>query len=177
MKKSVRYIIIAIIIVIIIGVSAFAAFLLNQANNANNQQPPVTETKSQEAQEADKKADEAEKQAFEGDVDGGVASLDEAIKSTNDSQAKARYYSQKALLLYNDKKLEAALESAKAAFDNDQNAGSAAFVGQIARELGDKTTAIDYYRKAAELVDASGSPMAEKDRQYYNNVITELEAS
>jgi predicted negative regulator of RcsB-dependent stress response len=107
---------------------------------------------------------------------GGVAALDQAIGETSDSHAKFLFYSQKALLLYNDKKLSQALVAAKAAFDNEQNDDAAAFVGQIAREMGDKATAIDYYKKAESLVDTTGSPMGEKDKKYYASVVTEMES-
>jgi tetratricopeptide (TPR) repeat protein len=178
MKKSVRYAIIAAIIVVIIGVSAFAAFLMNKASETADQQQdrPTPQEESPATREAEKKAADADKLAAGGNVTEGVATLDRAISETNDSHSKFLFYSQKAILLYNDKKLPEALVAAKAAFDAEQNDDAAAFVGQIAREIGDKATAIDYYKKAQALVDASGSPMAEKDKKYYASVVAELES-
>jgi tetratricopeptide (TPR) repeat protein len=177
MKKSVRYAIIGTIIVIIIGVSAFAAFLMSQSNKLTEQQQnkPTPQEESPATREAEKKAADADKLAAGGKVTEGVAALDRAISETDDSHAKFLYYSQKALLLYNDKKLAEALVAAKAAFNTEQNDDAAAFVGQIAREMGDKAMAIEYYKKAQALVDASGSPMAEKDKKYYASVVAELE--
>lgn len=177
MKKSVRYIIIAAIIIVIIGVSALAAFLVSQSNKPTEQQNTETPREETSAErEAEKKAADADKLAAGGNIMGGVAALDQAIGETSDSHAKFLFYSQKALLLYNDKKLDLALVAAKAAFDNEQNDDAAAFVGQIAREKGDRATAIDYYKKAEAAVDLTGSPMGEKDKQYYARIVAELES-
>jgi len=177
MKKPVRYIIIAAIIVVIAGVSAVAAFFMSQTNKPADQQNTEAPREQTPAErEANRKTADADKKAANGDVMGGVASLDEAISETTDSHSKFLLYSQKAILLYNDKKLDQALVAAKAAFDAEQNDDAAAFVGQIAREMGDKPTAIDYYKKAESLVDTTGSPMGEKDRQYYASIVAELES-
>jgi tetratricopeptide (TPR) repeat protein len=178
MKQYVRYIIIAGIVVVVVCVSsAVAIFLSNKATNDNAaRQDKAASGKSAATKQAETKADEADKLAYSGDVQGSVAALDEAIKNTTDAHAKFIYYSQKALILFNENKLDEAMVSAKLAFELEKKQDAAAFVGQIARAKGDKPTAIEYYKKAIELVDASGSPMAEKDKKYYQGIVTQLES-
>jgi tetratricopeptide (TPR) repeat protein len=177
MKQYLRYIIIAGIIILVVSVgSAAAIFLSNQAANNNTIEQKESEgTKDAATKQAEKKADEADKLAYGGDVQGSVAALDEAIKNTNDAHSKFIYYSQKALILFNENKLDEALTAAKQAFELEKKQDAAAFVGQIARQKGDRATAIEYYKKAIELVDVNGSPMAEKDKKYYQGIVNELE--
>lgn len=178
MKPYLRYIIIAVIIVVVVGMSsAVAIFLSNQSvNNSNTAKQDGSNSASQDpkTKQAQSKASDADKLANAGNVNGSVAALDEAIKNTNDTHSKFIYYSQKALILYNNKQLDEALVAAKKAFELEQKQDAAAFVGQIARDKGDKPTAIEYYKKAIELVDANGSPMAEKDKKYYQDIVTAL---
>ncbi len=177
MKPYLRYIMIAAIIVVVVGVSsAVAIFLSNQSVNNTTQQKGAEDGKSAQTKQAETKVSEADKIAYGGDVQGGIAKLDEAIKNTSDSHAKFLYLSQKALLLFNDKKLDAALVVAKEAFSLEQEQDAAAFIGQIARQKGDKVMALEYYKKALELVDVNESPMAEKDKKYYQEIINELES-
>jgi tetratricopeptide (TPR) repeat protein len=180
MKPYLRYIIIAAIIIVIVGVSSAVAIILsNQSvtNDANNKKDTSSDqAQSPQTKQAQTKANDAEKIAYSGNVNGSVAALDEAIKNTNDNHSKFIYYSQKALILYNNKQLDEALIAAKKAFELEQKQDAAAFVGQIARDKGDKATAIEYYKKAIELVDTGGSPMAEKDKKYYQDIVTTLES-
>jgi tetratricopeptide (TPR) repeat protein len=125
---------------------------------------------------AETKAKEADKLAYEGNVDAGVKVLDQAISNTTVDSEKATYYSQKATLLYNDKKLDTAIADAIKAFELDKNSGNAAFVGQIALEKGDKDTASKYYKLAIDLIDKE-SPFWDEDTAYYQGIIQDIEGS
>jgi len=177
MKKYLRYIILGgIIVVIVCASSAVAVWLSFRNSSDSNKQDKSQSSQSSQSKQVTSDNNEADKLAYDGDVQGGVAVLDNAIKHSTDSHAKFQYYSQKALLLFNNNKLSDALVAAKQAFDQEQTKDGAAFVGQIARQLGDRPTAIDYYKKAINLVDTSGSPMGEKDKKYYASIVADLEA-
>jgi tetratricopeptide (TPR) repeat protein len=177
MKKYLRYIIIAGSVIVVVCVSsAVAIFLSNRSSELSTEQQKAAEqAKNTQTKQAETKANDADKLAYSGDVAGSITKLDEAIKNTTDSHEKFILLSQKALILFNDNKLDEALAAAKQAFDVEKTQDGAAFIGQIARQKKDKTTAIEYYKKAIELVDANGSPMAEKDKAYYQGIVTELE--
>jgi len=123
--------------------------------------------------EAEKSAGEADKKAYEGDVEGATKDLDEQIKNTDDPEEKFVFQSQKATLLLNDGKKDQALSAAIDAHKTVQGPGSAAFVGQIAEEQGNKDLAREYYQKALDLIDDE-SPFAQSDRDYYQSKLTEL---
>ncbi|HET6746567.1 MAG TPA: hypothetical protein VFH06_00495 [Candidatus Saccharimonadales bacterium] len=177
MKKYLRYIILGgIIVVVVCASSAIAVWLSFRNSSESNQQSAKQQEATQESKQVENNTTEADKLAYGGDVQGGVEVLDNAIKNSADSHAKFQYYSQKALLLFNNNKLSEALVAAKQAFEQEQTKDGAAFVGQIARQLGDRATAIDYYKKAINLVDTSSSPMGEKDKKYYTSIVTDLEA-
>src|SRR6266496_2095878 len=153
MKKYLRYIIIAgIVVVVVCASSAIAVSLSFRNSQTSNQQQGSTSSSDTQSKQTTVKTNEADKLAADGDVQGGITVLDEAIKNSSDSHAKFLYLSQKALLLFNNNKLDDALVTAKLAFDQEQTQGGAAFVGQIARQKGDRATAIDYYKKAINLV-------------------------
>ncbi len=123
----------------------------------------------------EKRSDEADKLAFEGDVGGGVKKLDEAIDGAGTSYEKYAFYSRKATLLFNEKDYVGALEAAKKAYDLRQTSDSAAFVGQIYKAKNDTKNALDFYKKARDLVDPA-SPGSDEDKQYYGEIVAQLEA-
>lgn len=175
MKKHLRYSIFAAIIIVVVGASAAAAILLSPRNDSSVKKTNEKTPTAQQAHPAEQKADEASKLAYAGDVQAGVDVLDAAIKGSSDTHAKFIYYSQKAILLFNNKNLDGALLAAKQAFELEQAVDSAAFVGQIARAKGDRATALDYYKKALALVDVEGNPMGQRDKEYYTGIVAELE--
>lgn len=173
-KPNKKQLIFAAIIVAVIAVSGTAAFLVTR------QQTPVTPATDEtgktveELPAVEKKADEAIKQAYEGDVAGGAAALDKAIDDTNDSNEKYIFYSRKATLLYNGGDIAGALTAALKAYELNKISDSAALVGQFSRESGNTAQAIEYYKKAASLVDKS-DPLWDEDEAYYKSVVAELE--
>lgn len=176
MKNRKRLIIFVIIIIVIIGASAATAIFLSQRNSSNDPQEDNKQTTATlERLPSEKKADEADKLARDGDVEGGARQLDEAIENTDDSYEKFVYYSRKATLLYNHGDLAGALDAALKAYELEKTSDSAAFVGQIAREKGDRAMALDYYKKAIPLIDPN-DPFAGGDKVYYEGIISEIEA-
>jgi tetratricopeptide (TPR) repeat protein len=176
MIKKRRIIILAIIVVIAIGASATAAILLSQQQNkssSNDGSKQGGESSIPAEKPAEKTADSADKSAFEGDVQGGVKQLDEAIKNTSDSEEQYIYYSRKATLLLNHNILPDALEAAKKAYELRNSSDSAALVGQVAQAQGNTALAIEYYKKAIEHLDTS-DPFADEDRAYYQGLVTQL---
>jgi len=182
-KLPKKYIIFAGIALVVVGASGAIAFYLSQQqamvsnNNSSagqNNNSSNSDTSTNAAIES--KTNEADKLAYEGDVDAGVKVLDQAINNTTVSSEKATYYSQKATLLYNDKKLDIAIAEAIKAFELEKNSSNAAFVGQIALEKGDKATALKYYKLAIELIDKE-SPFWDEDTEYYQSIIQDIEGS
>ncbi|MDN5275298.1 MAG: hypothetical protein JWP06_1199 [Candidatus Saccharibacteria bacterium] len=169
-KKQILFI---VIIIVVLGMSALAAVLFSQYQASI--QPVVTKAPVLSPKKAivQQKADEATKQAYEGDVAGGAAKLDEAIKNTNDSSEKGSYYSSKATLLYNSQDLAGALVAALKAYELLKTSDSAALVGQFSKESGNTAQAIEYYKKAVQNINKT-DPYSNEDVVYYNSVIKEL---
>lgn len=175
MKRSQKIITVVVILVVLAGAAAGVAFWLSQPKQQTQEQATNGDAgQSSVEAPAEKKAKAAEKLANTGDVKAGTKALDDAIKNTQDSHDKFVYYSRKATILLNDNKLDDALVAAKQAFDIEQGSVSAALVGQIAQQNGDTKTALEYYKKAVQLIDAS-DPMADEDKKFYNAQISKLE--
>jgi len=176
-KNPKRIIIFAAVILVVIGISATAALILSQPKSSDTSSSGQDGQPAQklERKPSEKKADSADKLALEGNVEGGVKELDDAIQNTDSDDDKFVYYTRKATLLYNSGDLEAAFAPAVSAYQIKETSDSAAFVGQIAREKGDRATALDYYRKAISHIDPS-KPLADEDKKYYESVVAELEA-
>lgn len=174
-----RIIILGTIVVIVIGASAALAIFISMQQNksssngnggtSQNGNSPVPFQKKP----AEKTADAAEKTAFEGNVQGGVKQLDDAIANTSDDEELYIFYSRKATLLLNNNMLPEALDAAKKAYELHNSSDSAALVGQIAQAQGDKALAIEYYQKAIKHIDTS-DPFADEDKKYYESTLTEL---
>lgn len=177
LKNPKRIIIFAGVILVIIGISIATALILSQQKSSNSPQEGASEQKPAklERKPSEKKADSADKLALEGDVEGGVKELDDAIKNTDDNSDKFIYYSRKATLLYNHGDLNGALSAAISAYQLEETSDSAAFVGQIARDKGDIATARDYYQKAITHINPD-SPFADEDKKYYESIIAEMGA-
>lgn len=175
MSKRRRIILFAIIIVVVAGAAAGTALFLSWQHSSTNQpssnnNTPTTPVK----QPAEQKSDAADKLAADGNLKGGVKAYDEAIKNTKDPHEQFTYYSNKATLLYNNHDLAGALTAAQAAYNLEKMPDSAAFVGQIAREQGNASLALEYYKKALGLIDNS-DPFAKQDKTYYQGIINDLQ--
>ena len=171
MKKHKKTIIFIGIIIVVIGVSAGVAIFLSNMRNKADTSDDVTGISRLPSEE---KADAADKVALENDVATGVKEFDKAIEGTSDSHEKFVLYSRKATLLFNNSDFDGALTAATAAYNLEKTSDSAAFVGQIAHTKGDKVVALEYYKKAKELIDAT-DPFAKQDGDYYDSIIAELE--
>ncbi|HEX6416196.1 MAG TPA: hypothetical protein VFZ62_01610 [Candidatus Saccharimonadales bacterium] len=176
-KNPKRLIILAIIVIVIIIAGTATALILSQPKSSDTSSSGQNgqQTKQLERKPSEKKADSADKLALEGNVEGGVKELDAAIRDTDSDEDKFVYYSRKATLLYNNGDLAGALPPAVSAYQLKETSDSAAFVGQIAREKGDRPMALDYYRKAIQHIDPS-KPLAAEDKKYYESVVADLEA-
>jgi tetratricopeptide (TPR) repeat protein len=115
----------------------------------------------------------AEQQASDSNLKGAIETYDGAINSASDNETKASFYGNKATLLFNNQDYDGALEAAQQAYNLDNTSNYAAFVGQIARAKGDIAMALEYYKKARDLIDPEG-PMAKFDEEYYTSLISEL---
>lgn len=173
-----RIIILGIIVAIVVGASIVTAIILSQQQNKSssgdtNGTPQSSGVTPTQKKPSEKTADAAEKAAFEGDVQGGVKQLDDAIENTSDKSDLYIYYSRKATLLLNNNMLAEALDAAKKAYDVRNSSDSAALVGQVARQQGNKALAIEYYKKAIEHIDTT-DPFSDEDTTYYQDTIKEL---
>lgn len=172
MKKHKKKIIFIGIIVIVIGVSAGAAIFFSNMQNKTSDDPNSATGISRLPSE--EKADAADKAALENDLATGVKEFDKALESTSDAHEKFILLSRKATLLFNNNDLDGALVAATDAYELEKTSDSAAFVGQVAHAKGDKVKALEYYKKAKELIDGS-DPFAQEDGEYYDSIILELE--
>lgn len=168
--KSRRTLIFVSIAIVVAVLAAGAALIISQLQNKQSNQDT-----QQAVTAAEQSSIDADKMAFEGDVSDGVKAYDDAISKSSDNEALFTLYGRKATLLYNDGQFDSALEAAKKSYDLKQVPSAAAFIGQIARDKGDKAMALEYYKKARELI-APDDPLAEQDKAYYTAVIKEIEA-
>jgi tetratricopeptide (TPR) repeat protein len=180
MSQKRRIIILGSIVVVVIGASIAAAIyfsqLQNKSSSSNNSSDGTSGDKGStlpQQKPAEKTADAADKTAYEGDVKGGVKQLDDAISNTSDNEELYIFYSRKATLLINNNMLADALVAAKKAYELHISSDSAALVGQIAQQQGDKTLSIEYYKKAIEHIDKN-DPFADEDKTYYQQTITDM---
>jgi tetratricopeptide (TPR) repeat protein len=180
MSKKRQLIIFAIVIVVLVGVSAGAAvwfsnYQVSKTNqSSNNSGGDKNQGSPMQATPAEKTADDADQLAYKGDVQAGVQKLDDAIKNTSDNQELFTFYSRKATLLLNNNDLPGALEAAKKAYAISPGSESGALVAQIAEQMGDKATAVEYYQNAIDHIDKT-DPYAKSDTEYYQSKIHELQ--
>ncbi|HSW78381.1 MAG TPA: hypothetical protein VLG36_06335 [Candidatus Chromulinivoraceae bacterium] len=179
MKKSRRLIIFAIIIVVVIALAAGAAILWSnyQISKSNSQKNGNGSNSSQSTttpqQVAQQTTDAADKLAYEGNVQSGVQKLNDAIKGATNTQEQFLYYSDLATLLLNNNQLPDALAAAKSAYELNKVSGSAALVGQIANQMGDKVTAATYYQYAIDHIDPTDTYGA-SDKADYQSILNSL---
>lgn len=180
MNKPRNLIIIAIVLVVLIAGGSLAAIIWSnyQASHTNNANGSTTNANNAQATTpqaaAQATADNAEKLSANGNLQAGVAELNTAIKNTTDTSQQYIYYSQLATILLNNNELASALDAGKKAYSLNQTSGSAALVGQIAVQMGDKQTAIEYYTNAINHIDQSDM-YAQEDKAYYQGIITNLQ--
>jgi len=173
MKNKRRVIIFIIIIVIVVGIGVATALILS--NSAKPKSSTSTSEQSNTSQQqVTQTTNSAAKQAYSGDVNGGVQQLNDAIKNTNDTHQKFVYYSNIATILFNNKDYTGALDAATKAFAIEQTSDMAAFIGQIERAKGDNQSSITYYNKAIQLIDPNNNPTAKNDKAYYTLMITQM---
>lgn len=181
MKKPRNLVIVAgVVLVVIVGgsiaVIAWSNYQTSHSGNTNQSGNSSSSSKSSSTPQAiaQKTTDDAEKQAYNGNLQGGVQELNNAIQSTSDTSQKFMYYSQLATLLLNNNQLPSALDAAKKAYGLNQVTDSAALVGQIAAQMGDKPTAIQYYTDAINHIDPNDT-YAQSDKTYYQGIISGLQ--
>lgn len=174
-KPQKKQIIFGLIIVVAVGLCVTAAVLFSQYQaSIRPSDSKGTEASSSQKPLVERRADDATQKAYEGDVAGGAAEIDQAVKDTNDSNEKYILYSHKATLLYNGQDIPGALAAALKAYEFKKSSDSAALVGQFSKESGNKSQAVEYYKKAIELVDKS-DPYWDEDTEYYKSLVKEIE--
>ena len=166
---------------VIIVLSSVAAIWWSNYQTSRNTQTTNGSKSGQPAaqfqeQPAEKTADNADKLAYDGNVQGGINELNNAIKNTTDKNELFTYYSRKATLLLNNNMLSDALVAAKQAYQIDQMSESASLVAQIAEQMGDKATAIEYYQNAIDHIDPT-DVYAKSDKDYYTTKIAQLKGT
>lgn len=178
MKKSQQLVIFIIAIVVVaIGAAAAAIFLTKSNAPVSKVQsnPTPSQTTSSQQAATSKTVNDATKLAYDGNLQAGVQKLSDAIKGTTDTQQQFIYYSQLATLLLNANQLPAALDAAKKAYSLNAVSDSAALVGQIAQQMGDTATAVEYYKDAISHIDPNDNPYAKTDKDYYQGIIDGLQ--
>lgn len=182
MKKPRNLIIIAIVILVLIVAGSIAVIWWSNYKTAHPNSTSNTSGNSGSSgqlgavtpvQAAQQTANDAQKIAYTSGVPAGVKALNDAIQNTTDTSQQFIYYEQLATILFNNNQLTDAITAAKKAYSLNQTSDSAAFVGQIAQQMGDKQTAIQYYQYAVDRIDKNDI-YAQSDKTYYQGIITSL---
>jgi len=174
MKNKRQVIIFVGIIIVVIGIGIAVALMLSNSAKPTSTTTSQGTTSATKQQVTTQTTNNATKKADSGDVSGGVQQLNDAIKNTSDTHEKFVYYSNIATILFNNKDYVGALDAATKAFAIEQTSDMAAFIGQIERTKGDNASAITYYNKAIQLIDATNNPTAKNDKAYYTLMISQM---
>lgn len=116
---------------------------------------------------------DADQAIGQGNLEEGVAKLDDEIDRVDDSSEKATLMASKAEAYFNSERYDDALEAALEAERTDSTSSINYLIAQIYEVKEENAKAAEYYRIAAEKIDNS-NPMAEQDRQYYELRANEL---
>lgn len=132
-------------------------------NTSDAKISPETTRISQQAQDA----------YVKGSFSGAVKQYDNALKNTSlTTEDRGDLLKGKATLYFNDNKLEDALAIAKEADNTAPTRFTAALIGDIYRDLGDKTNAVSYYNRAIERITMDGyGDLPFNDKDYYETRI------
>jgi tetratricopeptide (TPR) repeat protein len=110
---------------------------------------------------------EAQKLAFTGDVEGSNKKLQEALNKTDvTSDEKVEIYIQQAVNLSNQKQYQKAWDILKQAEALKQTFTISHLIGEQAEALGDKQTAIQYYKKTLTQLDTKAIGYQSNKRTY-----------
>lgn len=116
----------------------------------------------------------AQNQVVSGDFNGAHATIDNALKTANLSdQEKYSLYSSQAAAYYSEKKYQPALDNYKLAVAIKATQEMYNNMARLAEQLGDKTSAIDYYKKAIALIPKD-NPVGGADKDAYEARIKAL---
>jgi tetratricopeptide (TPR) repeat protein len=117
----------------------------------------------------------AETAESKGDVPGAIAVYDEALAQTEDKAMKSEVYLKKALVYSNADDLQASITEAEQAHANNQSSlAPVTLLALLYEDVGNFSKAADYYRKAADLIDADS--LIPTDKEYYLENAVRLEA-
>lgn len=110
-----------------------------------------------------------------GNLDQATKVIDQSIQQTDVPAEKAELYRTKATMLSGSRPQEA-IEAAESAATLDSSYAAYELAGQLHRQLGNTTEAIDYFSRALEAYDQlppseEGGPMS---REYYVEILEEL---
>lgn len=119
-------------------------------------------------------SEQADAAAFNGNYKVGQSLLDVAIGKTANKAEKAKLYEDKSLIAYNHKQYNDALVAARQAEELYPTRGSAISVATSAEALGDKKTAIEYYRKVLERTTKEARDLDAESYEYYENKLKVL---
>lgn len=118
-------------------------------------------------------AQKADVAAFSGNYAGGMKILDDVIMYERDPAQRAKLYLDKSLIAYNHSKPQESLSYAQEAERAAPNVMSAIAIASAAEALGDKTLAMEMYKKVLERYGSEGGAVPD-DLEYYQGKIDEL---
>ena len=166
-RKAILIIVLGLLLMAVLGFGMWWYFTMVQ-----KQTDQATDDFSRE-QQLEGISSEADQKAQTGKVDDGAKVYDEAIKDTKDQREKSELMTDKAGLYYNQGDRETALELTLQANALYATTAASELTAQIYEEKGNKAKAIEFYKKAANLIDTS-QPQGSSDRQYYLAKVKEL---
>lgn len=171
-KKQVL-IILGVIGAILLALGAGVLVWWLQHGGANKPAAPSV-VGSQSTNALIKPAADAQQQALKGDTSGAVQTIQSALNQQNVSDKdKYTLYVQEGVTYSNDKQYQKALDAFKQAEAVRSDFTTSHLIAEQAEALGDKTTALTYYKKALSQLDTKAISYR-SDKQVYEDKIRSL---
>lgn len=117
---------------------------------------------------------DTDRRAFQGDVDGALEAYDQAIHQQTDEKLKLELLTNKAMTALNNDRIDVAIEAAQRADDIQSDLASTSLLAQLYDRRGDKEKAIEYYKKALQLLDQETADEGPSDKGLFERRIQQL---
>ncbi|MEO8691568.1 MAG: hypothetical protein ABI397_02165 [Candidatus Saccharimonas sp.] len=155
-----------VIVCVLVLIAAAVILVLRETSGKDSSK---TDDKSKTIDAKTNAIETAQNQSMLGDYNKAAQTLNEQIAKTDgsDKGALSDLYAQEALVYYNNSQFDKALESAKQAENAQPTAATAGLVADSSHKLGDDKTALDFYHKQLDRLNADttlgSSDMSTKD--------------
>lgn len=175
----------SIILVVLIGTGVLGTYIaINQQRSADEvgQNDSLSEEEPLLTREQQLASEKAVVEAGSGNIEEAVATLDQAIEATKNTQQQAVLYVQKSSILASTN-TNAALEAALASYELNRRYETADYIALLYEQEGNTQKALEYYREALRLYNETAfiqesefnEPRGVSDASYYEQKIEGLQ--